>query len=70
MLGNLGTQYVLVSKRAFARIKFVSSEVVDSVYYERYRQRRDVAERRFETLRFNDRYSREDRIRDLILKND
>ena len=69
-LGNLGTQYVLVSEKAFAKIKFVNSEVVDSIYYERYRQRRDVAERRFETLRYNDRYSNEKKIRDLILKND
>lgn len=69
-LGNLGTQYVLVSEKAFSKIKFVNSEAADPVYYERYRQRRDVAERRFETLRFNDRYSREDKIRDLIAKND
>lgn len=69
-LGNLSTQYVLVSEKAFSKIKFVNSEAADPVYYERYRQRRDVAERRFETLRFNDRYSREDKIRDLIAKND
>ena len=70
LLGNLGTQYVLVGKKAFEKIKFVSSEVADPIFNERYRQRRDVAERRFETLRFNDRYSKEVKIKDLIEKND
>ena len=70
MLGNLGIQYVLISEKAFTKIKFVNSEVVDPIYYERYRQRRDVAERQFETLRLNDRYSKNEKIKDLISKND
>ena len=70
MLGNLGTQYVLMSEKAFKKIKFINSETVEPIYYDRYRQRRDSSQRRFETLSYQDRYSKEDRIRDLILKND
>ena len=69
-LGNLGTQYVLKSKRAFSKIRFESSERAEPIYYERYQHRKNAAERRFESLRLSDRYTRGERIRDLILKDD
>ena len=69
-LGNLGLQYVLISEKAFNKIKFISSEEVDAIYYNHYKERRDIAERRFETLKLNDRYTKEEKIKDLILKDD
>lgn len=69
-LGNLSTQYVLISEKAFKRIKFIDSKPVSYIYYEKYRQRRDVAERDFELLCLKDRYSKDERIKDLILKDD
>ncbi len=69
-LGELSTQYVLISKKAFTRIKFIESETVSYQYFEKYRQRKDVAERNFESLRLLDRYSQEKRIKDLIFNND
>lgn len=69
-LGNLGLQYVLISEKAFNKIKFISSEEVDAIYYDHYKERRDIAERRFETLKLNDRYTKEEKIKDLILKDD
>ena len=38
-LGNLGKQVVLVSKKAFDRLEFVSYESVEEKYHEKYRSR-------------------------------
>ena len=69
-LGDLSTQYVLISEKAFKRIKFLSSEPVRAIYHEKYHQRKDIAERRFDLIRFSTRYSNDKRIKDLIKEND
>lgn len=41
LAGNLGLQYVLKSKKAFDRLKFIKSENVDKEYF-KYRKNRDT----------------------------
>lgn len=41
LAGNLGLQYVLKSKKAFDRLKFIESENVDKEYF-KYRKNRDT----------------------------
>lgn len=41
LAGNLGLQYVLKSKKAFERLKFIESEIVDKEYF-KYRKNRDT----------------------------
>lgn len=41
LAGNLGLQYVLKSKKAFERLKFIESETVDKEYF-KYRKNRDT----------------------------
>ena len=65
--GELGKQYVLISKRAFELIKFVDyeeSELTNKLDY--YRRKAD-ADKVYTDLLNNDRYSKETRLRDLIV---
>lgn len=64
--GELGKQYVLISKRAFNLIKFINYENVFSTHREDYYQRKKSADKVFVDLLNNDRYSKEIRLRDLI----
>ena len=43
MLGNLGTQFVLISNIALTRIRYISSEIVDASYYNKYLNNIDKA---------------------------
>lgn len=53
-LGHLGTQIALMSKKAFERIKFISYEEVESIYYDRYRSRKNSVDKRFEEIRIEE----------------
>ena len=64
--GDLGKQYVLISKRAFDLIHFVSFEEVFFNYKEDYYKRKSEADKVFADLLKSDRYSKEIRLRDLI----
>ena len=66
MLGDLGKQYVLISEKAFERIKFVDSIPSESIYYERYRRKKDAADNSYRELELLERASKGRRIRDLI----
>ena len=66
LLGDLGKQYVLISEKAFSRIKFVDAISSEPIYYERYRRRKDAADNSYKELEKNERISNGHRIRDLI----
>ena len=65
--GNLGKQYVLVSKRAFDLIHFEGYEEVSENSKDDYYKRKGSADKVFSDLLRNDRYSKEKRMRDLII---
>ena len=65
--GNLGKQYVLVSKRAFDLIHFEGYEEVSENSKYDYYKRKGSADKVFSDLLKNDRYSKEKRMRDLII---
>ena len=65
--GDLGKQYVLVSKKAFELLKFIDYKVVSSVSKEDYYKRKDKADKVFADLLIKDRYSKGTRLRDLII---
>ena len=66
MLGNLGKQYVLTSEKAFSRIKFIEAIPSESIYYERYRRKKDAADNSYRELEMLERAKKGRRIRDLI----
>ena len=68
LLGNLGQQYVLISEKAFKRIKFVDAIPPEPIYFERYRRRKDAADNSYRELERQERTSKGTRIRDLIAK--
>lgn len=70
LLGNLGKQYVLISKKAFERIKFVDAILTEQIFYERYRRRKDGADNSYRELERLERASKGTRIRDLMEKDD
>ena len=71
MLGNLGKQYVLISEKAFRRIKFVEAIPAEEIYFERYRRRKDGADNSYRELERIERQSEGKRVRDLMKdKND
>lgn len=53
-LGNLGSQIVLKSEKAFSKIKFVKSYVSEPIYADRYRMRKNIADKRFEEIRIEE----------------
>ena len=72
LLGNLGKQYVLISEKAFSRIKFQKAIPAEPIYYERYHKRIDAADNSYRELEREERTSKGKRARDLIreYKND
>ena len=65
--GELGKQYVLVSKRAFDLIHFLDYEEAFEVSREDYYKRKKEADKIFTDLLNADRYSRGTRLRDLVI---
>ena len=65
-LGNLGKQYVLISEKAFERIKFLDAIPAEPIFYERYRRRKDGADNSYRELERLERASHGRRIRDLM----
>lgn len=66
LLGNLGKQYVLISEKAFKRIKFIKEIECDPIFYERYRRRKDAADNSYRELERTERASKGKRVRDLM----
>ena len=64
--GDLGKQYVLISKRAFNLIRFVDYEKAFSESKDDYYKRKRDADKVFTDLLTKDRYSKDKRLRDLI----
>ena len=64
--GNLGKQFVLISKKAFDAIKYVESYPVNPQYRDDYYRRKDGAVKSFESLLLKDRYSSKERMIDLV----
>ena len=65
--GELGKQYVLVSKRAFELLRFIDyREAVEKDRIDYY-QRKDRADKRFADLLNEDRYSKKTRLRDIVI---
>lgn len=64
--GDLGKQYVLISKRAFDLIHFIDYEEAFEKSKEDYYKRKSSADKLFADLLKNDRYSKGTRLRDLI----
>ena len=64
--GDLGKQYVIISKRAFGLLKFVDYEKAFVTSKEDYYKRKNGADKMFADLLIKDRYSKETRLRDLI----
>lgn len=67
--GNLGKQYVLISQKAFKRIKFVTAISVESIYHDRYHQRKSSADNSYKELERLERISKGTRVRDLMDKD-
>lgn len=65
--GELGKQYVLVSKKAFSLVKFIDYEEVYSKSKEDYYRRKDKADKIFTVLLESDRYAKGTRLRDLVI---
>ena len=64
--GELGKQYVLISKRAFNLVHFLSYEEAFEQSKEEYYKRKNSADKMFADLLNEDRYSKGTRLRDLI----
>lgn len=69
LLGNLGKQYVLISEKAFKRIKFVDAIPAEPIFFERYRRRKDGADNSYRELERVERASKGTRVRDLMEKD-
>ena len=68
--GDLGKQYVLISKRAFKNLSFVGYYEVTNEYRDDYYSRKNKADKSFADLLIADRYSKEKRLRDLVLEDE
>ena len=68
--GDLGKQYVLISKRAFDLIKFNDYQEVYEESQEDYYKRKNSADKIFTDLLEEDRYKRGTRLRDLVMDNE
>lgn len=53
-LGNLGTQIAIMSEKAFSKIKYISVEEVEPIYFDRYRSRKNAADKRFDEIRIEE----------------
>ena len=70
LLGNLGQQYVLISEKAFNKIKFVKAIGAEPIYRERYLKRKDAADNSYKALELEQRIAKGTRVRDMIKNND
>ena len=70
LLGNLGQQYVLISEKAFNKIKFVKAIDAEPIYRERYLKRKDAADNSYKSLELEQRVAKGTRVRDMIKNND
>lgn len=68
--GNLGKQYVVVSKRAFSLLHFIGYEKVSEKSRIDYYQRKNNADHIFTDLLEADRYSRGTRLRELVMDHE
>lgn len=68
--GNLGKQYVLISKRAFDNIKFVKYEKSSAQQKQDYYQRVDNANKLYNDLLEQDKYTKGTRLIDLVRDNE
>ena len=64
--GDLGKQYVLISKRAFNLVRFLDYQEAFENSKEDYYRRKSGADKIFADLLNADRYSKGTRMRDLI----
>lgn len=69
LLGNLGKQYVLISEKAFKRIKFVDAISAEPIFFERYHRRKDGADNSYRELERLERANKGTRVRDLMVKD-
>lgn len=68
--GNLGAQYVIVSERAFKRLRFVKAIKAEPIYHQRYQARKDTANRFYTALELEQRYAEGTRILEMIKHHD
>ena len=68
--GDLGTQYVLISKRAFSNLHFLDFEETHEISREQYYLRKVKADGIYAELVKNDRYIKGIRLRDLVFENE
>ena len=70
LAGDLGKQYVLISRRAFNLIKFIDYEAVEEKSQKDYYKRKTNADKTFKELLDFDRYKKGVRMRDLVMNDD
>lgn len=70
LLGNLGQQYVLISEKAFNKVKFVKAIEAEPLYRERYLKRKDAADNSYKILELEQRLAKGTRVRDMMKNND
>ena len=68
--GDLGKQYVLISKHAFSLIRFVGFEEVGEEHRVSYYNRKKEADKVFSDLLEKDRYSSGTRMRDFVMDHE
>lgn len=66
LLGSLGKQYVLISEKAFKRIKFVDAISAEPIFFERYHRRKSGADNSYREFERIERAAKGTRARDLI----
>ena len=68
--GDLGKQYVLISKKAFKLIKFIDFQEVFENSKEDYYKRKSGADKTVKELLEQDRYKKGKRLRELVMDNE
>ena len=68
LLGNLGKQYVLVSEKAFQRIRFLEAIPAEPLFHERFIRRTEAADSSYLELEREERNREGTRIMDLVRK--
>lgn len=68
--GDLGKQFVLISQKAFNRLKFDTCEKVFENSRDDYYKRKNEADKKFDKLLKEDRYKKGTRLRDLVMDNE
>lgn len=66
LLGDIGKQYVLLSKKSFDLIKFIGFDEAGVEYYDAYYSRINRANNRFKELLQKEQYRKGTRLKDLI----